>query len=123
LVDHEEGDLMRAEERSLHALRDCRSAGLAGMAAQALSLLAGIECARHDFERGARLWGAACRLNSDKRSEAASAVEGLLETARRQFNPSRWMVFEAEGASMTFAEVVCYALRESHDDLAVRVFT
>jgi predicted ATPase/class 3 adenylate cyclase len=85
--------------------------------------LAGLAIAEGDFERSARLWGAARNLSTTTGTGLATLVESSLNfdmrpNVRNAIAPEVLSALAREGAAMTLDEVVAYALKVPVAELA-----
>ncbi len=112
-----QGRTDEAGAASTGALRLFDGAGDVSGITLTLDMLAGVALSQGRRHRGGRLWGAARRL------QRAAGI-GLAEWDRRiismlpfgverVFDPSELEQVAAEGASLTLAETVAYALEEA----------
>jgi predicted ATPase/DNA-binding SARP family transcriptional activator/tetratricopeptide (TPR) repeat protein len=103
-------DLERAMARFADGLRLCRQHGVPWAAAEAIAGVAAVAARQGEFERAARLLGAAESL-----AELGDVVSSRLEQefylpARERFGETRWRAAYADGARLSFDEAVSLAL-------------
>jgi hypothetical protein len=122
------GMVDEAREHITHAIRHFHAAGDAAGLTLGFDDISAVEVAAGDFERAARLHGAARNLTTETGTGLATYVE---ETFNQGFRPGVLSAMspevverlKAEGAAMTLDEAVAYALAgsappDAHDDVA-----
>jgi len=85
--------------------------------------LAGLAIAEGDFERSARLWGAARNLSTTTGTGLATLVESSINfdmrpNVRMAIAPEVLAALAREGAAMTLDDIVAYALKVPVSELA-----
>jgi tetratricopeptide (TPR) repeat protein len=116
LVAQAEGDPSSAQGLFVDALKLALEIGDMGNSVACLKGLGGVAVAQQDFERAARLWGAAAAL--DANSEVAqyaytldkSLYEQMLARARAGLDPARWAQAWEAGRAMNLQQAVNFAL-------------
>ncbi len=113
---YREGDLPRAGANLREALSYAREAGFMYLAMHTLAHLAEVESATGEWERAARLFGAAETQFADKGSHLDAyrreEYDRALAAARTQLAPEAWERLYQEGAAMTLEEAIACALEE-----------
>jgi hypothetical protein len=108
------GDAEAARATFREQLRLCRALVYLP-ASEGLSGLAAVAAVDGDFERAARLRGAA---GAHRYGEPIDAVDARLQTAyfepaRRQHGPDAWHAAERQGAALSVEDAIAYGLEET----------
>jgi len=104
------GDLERALARFADGLRLCREHGVPWAGVEGIAGVAAVAARRGESERAARLLGAAESLAELEEAVGSRLEEEFYSTARERIGDARWRAAYAEGARLSFDEVVRLAL-------------
>ena len=114
------GDIDEARDHIVHAMRHFHAAGDAAGLTLTLNDLSAVAVVDGDFQRAARLRGAARNLTVETGAELARLSEDVFEIGssprrgvRSHMSEDDLARFGAEGAAMTLDEAVAYALEGS----------